>query len=172
MPSGRASERWGRVPVKCFSRYWELQPVPASTWIRAAISDDMAGIFPGLVSDDDAMELFELWLTEPDMPRRCRTISQRALERASRREWHWAMNLCKEIDEAWTHLNGLLVREGVRADRTSLSDYLDAAYTLFQEKLKPDDFKAFEGRLRKLPSGIISKPRMSSKAELLAFAKD
>lgn len=141
--------------------------------MQAAVSPDMADIFPGLVDDSDAEEIFGLWMSEPDMQRRCVNVSRKALERAGGREWHWTLNLIKEINASWTQINGLLVREGVRATRVDLDDYLDAAYTLFAEKLPEKDFKAFETRLRRIPAGSFAmKPRMSSRADLMAFAKD
>lgn len=168
MSSGRRSEY-----VRCFGRYWKLRDAPASEWMQAVLTEDMAGIWPGLVADDDAAELFDLWMSEPDMRRRCLNVSRKALERAGNREWYWTLNLVREITSAWTHLNGKLVREGVRANRTSLDDYLDAAYTMFAELLKEKEFKAFETRLRRIPAGAhLVKPRMSSRADLLAFAKD
>lgn len=142
--------------------------------MQAAISEDMAGIFPGLVADEDSEAIFRLWMSEPDMQGRCVNVSRKALGRASGREWHWSLNMIKEIQESWTQINGKLVRDGVIADRTSLSDYLDAAYTLFAQLLPEKDFKAFETRLRRIPAGsyAVAKPRMSSRADLLAFAKD
>lgn len=141
--------------------------------MQAAISKDMAGIFPGLVEDEDGEQIFGLWMSEPDMQRRCINVSRKALERAGNREWHWSLNLIQEVQASWTQINGRLVREGVRADRVSLPDFLDAAYTLFAQLLPEKDFKAFETRLRKIPAGgMSSKPRMSSRADLLAFAKD
>lgn len=141
--------------------------------MQACLTEDMAGIFPGLVADRDAEEIFTLWMSEPDMQRRCVLVSRKALERAAGREWHWALNMVKEIQGAWTHLNGKLVREGVHATRESFGDYLDAAYTMFAELLPKKDFVAFETRLRKLPTGqFASKPRMSTREDLIAFAKD
>lgn len=171
MPSGRSASDH-RVPVRCFGRYWLLREAPASVWMQAALSEDMADIFPGLVADEDAEQIFGLWMSEPDMQRRCVNVSRKALERAGAREWHWTLNLIKEIQDSWTQLNGKLVREGVRADKTGLSDYLDAAYTLFAELLPEKEKKAFETRLRRLPAGGFAKPRMSSREDLLAFAKD
>jgi hypothetical protein len=141
--------------------------------MQAALSEDMAGVFPGLVAGRDVEEVFGLWMSEPDMQRRCINVSRKALERAGNREWHWTLNMIKEIQAAWTHLNGKLVREGVRATETDLDDYLDAAYTMFAELLKEKEFKAFETRLRRIPGGSLSiRPRMSSRQDLLAFAKD
>lgn len=107
------------------------------------------------------------------MQRRSILVARRALERAGQREWHWTLNLVKEIQDAWTHLNGVLVRHGVRADSTSFPDYLDAAYTTFAELLKPDAFEALNTRLRRIPGGMVMvKPRMSSREDLVKFAKD
>ena len=171
MPSGRSAS--DRVPVRCFGRSWLLRRASASEWMQAALSTDLAGIFPGLVADRDAGEIFGLWMSEPDMQRRCINVSRKALERAANREWHWTLNMIKEIQESWTHVNGKLVREGVRADTENLGNYLDAAYTLFAQILPEKEFKAFETRLRRLPAGGFSgKPRMSSRADLMAFAKD
>lgn len=80
--------------------------------------------------------------------------------------------MIKEIEGSWTHLNGLLVREGVRATRTGLADYLDAAYTLMLNKFDEEKTKALDSRLRRLPSGLIAKPKMSGRAELMKFARD
>lgn len=172
MPSGPASNRWGHVGVRAFGTYWQLLDVPASEWITAATTPDMAGVFPGLVDDAGVAELFDLLLREPDMRQRCVNVSRKALERAGNREWHWTLNLIKEIQGSWTHINGLLVRDGVRASRTSLDDYLDAAYTVFLEKLGEKESKAFETRLRKIPGGFSSKPRMSGASDLKAFARE
>lgn len=143
--------------------------------MEAAVSTDMADVFPGLVEADDAAEMYGLWASEADMAARCARVSQRALGRASGREWHFALNLIKEIQGSWTHLNGLLVREGVRSGKENLADYLDAAYTVFQQRLDPDALKAFDARMRKIPTGsgaAYVKPAMSTRDQLLAFAKD
>ena len=170
MSSGPGSNVW----VHVHGRYWHLRDVPAVDWIHAAVSEDMVGIWPGLVDDADAEQLFDLWMTEPDMRARSSRVARKALERAGNREWHWSLNMIKEIRDSWTYLNGLLVRQGVRADQVNLDDYLDAAYTVFQEKLPGDDLKAFNTRLRKIPAGVgePAKPRMSSRADLMQFAKD
>ena len=139
----------------------------------AAMSEDMSAIFPGLVADRDARDLYQVWAIHENVERRCRLTAQAALGRAAGREWHWALNLIKEAHQSWTYINGKLVREGVRADETSLSDWLDAAFTLFTELYRQDKNaqKAFEMRLRQIPAGS-GKARMSSRADLMAFAAD
>lgn len=133
----------------------------------------MASIFPGMIRNSDAEQMFRLWLDNPDdAKRRCILTARKALERAGRREWHWALNLIKEIEGSWTHLNGALILQGVYADRLSLPDYLDAAYIQFLKLLGENETKAFETRLRKIPGGMMVRPKFSTRDDLLAFAKD
>lgn len=175
MPGERSDEQWGRVPVRCFGRWWYLRDVPAIDWIMATGSDDMAGVFPGLVDDGDGDALFRAVLALPDMQQRCINVSRRALERGSGREWHWTLNFVNEVKKSWPYLNGKLVREGVRADRTRFPDWIDAAYTLLLELTSEKDREPLDRRLRKVPAGMagaVTRPRMSTRAELLAFAKD
>lgn len=170
-----ADEKWGRVPVRCFGRWWHLADVPAVDWIMAAASPDMAGVFPGLVDFEDGAELFRMCLSLPDMQRRCANVSARALERASGgREAHWVANFANEALASWPFLNGPMVRAGVRADATKFADWIDAAYSWLAESLVKKDKEALDNRLRRLPKGVAgtAKPRMSTRAELLAFAKD
>lgn len=141
----------------------------------AAGTDDMAGIFPGFVDDSDGDALFRTVLALPDMQQRCVNVSRRALERGSGREWHWTLNFVNEVKKSWPYLNGKLVREGVRADQTRFMDWIDAAYTLLLELTPEKEREALDRRLRRIPAGsagTMPRPRMSTRAELLAFAKD
>jgi hypothetical protein len=170
MPSAPGSDIW----IRAFGRTWQLRDAPASVWMLGATSPDMAGIFPGLIRGRDAHAMNALWGSHRDVEARCRLAAQRALGYASGREWFWAYNLIKESYKSWTHLNGKLVREGVRADRTPLPDWLDASYTMFHELLHEEAaLKAFDMRLRQVPasSGAVA-VAMSSKTDLMAFAAD
>lgn len=161
-----------RLTVTGFGRRWTVDNPPALAWIHAAMSEDMAGVFPGLVVEDE-QELLQAILTDPDFRIKCQRMAHALLGRGSGREWHWALNLIKESVGSWTHLNGKLVREGVRASSTSLPDWLDAAWTVFVELLDKNERKAFENRLRAIPAidGAV-KPRMSTRSDLMAFASD
>jgi hypothetical protein len=132
----------------------------------------MCGIFPGLVRGRDAADMMDLWLDVPDMQRRCINVSRVALSRESGREWFWAYNLIKECWGSWPYLNGMLVRQGVRADREPLADWLDAAYTLLRELLDEKARLALESRLRQVPRGVKARPVMSSRQDLMGFAAD
>lgn len=133
----------------------------------------MSGVFPGLVRGRDAERLFDLWLDVPDMQRRCINVARVALGRASGREWIWAYNLIREASASWVHLNGSLIREGVDVDKVRLDHWMDAAFTVFMERLEDKAKAGFEARLRMVPKGIGGpRPAMSSKSDLLAFALD
>lgn len=160
------------LTVTGFGRAWIVDNPPALAWIHAVMSDDMAGVFPGLVVGDE-QELFDAILKDPDFQVKCQRMAHAALGRAGAREWYWTRNLIKESVESWTHLNGKLVREGVLASSTSLPDWLDAAWTMFVELYDDKGRKAFENRLRAIPlvAGAV-KPKMSSRSDLMAFAAD
>jgi len=171
MPSARRSER-----VRAFGRTFELRSTSADEWIEAVTSDDMAGVFPGMVRDSDAADLFGLWHTLPDMQRRCINVARVATSRVSGREWFWAVNLTNEALKSWPYVNGMLIRQGVRTDSTEFADWLDAAFTLLREVLDKDARKAFEARLRIVPRGAVGagspRPVMSTRADLVMFAAD
>jgi hypothetical protein len=160
-----------------FGHSWIFVDAPAIDWILGAASPDMAGIFPGLLEEEHVGDAVRLTFTESDVQRRCTDASRIALGRAAAREWMWTYNLIQECLGSWTELNGLLVRAGVRASVEGMPDWVDAAYTVFHDLLGPDQNKwtAFEGRLRRTPKGLNvakSAVRMSTRADLLAFAAD
>jgi hypothetical protein len=175
MPAGPGGDRFGRVGVRAFGRDWLLRDVPAIDWIMGASSHDLAGIFPGLVSDVDARAAVGLWLSgSDDLEIRHIRTGRVALERAGRREWTWTYNLIQECLGSWTIVNGTLVRQGVRADSENLADWLDAAYTMMRELYATDKdaHTAFENRLKAVPKDALGTmtPKMSGRAALLEFA--
>jgi hypothetical protein len=67
----------------------------------------------------------------------------------------------------------MLVRQGIRADRVSLPDWLDAAYTLLMELYHDKKERtALDSRLQRIPKDALGsvRPRFSSRDDLLAFA--
>lgn len=161
--------------VTCVGQPWRLKTVSAERWVKAVLVPEMAGVFPGLLRNKDTLRFFDLWDEYPDMPRRCMNVSMVALGRASRREWHWAYNMIQSAAQSWPQVNGLLVRQGVRADSESLHNWIDACYTLIMERKSDDEKATFDNILTRTPKFAIAagvKPRMSSRAELLAFAAD
>lgn len=105
---------------------------------------------------------------------RCLNVSYAALGRASGRDWLWSLNLIQECWDAWIQVNGILVREGVRADQENLADWLDAAYSLLVERTDKAGREALDLRLRKTPKGVshLIVPPMSTREDLMSFARD
>lgn len=134
----------------------------------------MSGLFPGLVRAADAERIFDLLLELPEAQRRCTNVARVALARASGREWSWSYNLIEECAKSWPYINGMLVRQGVRAVDEPLADWLDSAYTLLRELYGDKERDALESRLRRVPRGAVMpvKKPMSTRAELMAFGAD
>jgi hypothetical protein len=119
--------------------------------------------------------MVDQWLEVPDMQRRCINVARVALGRASGREWYWAYNLILKCVESWPYINGMLVRQGVRADTEPLADFLDAAYTLMRELRDDKGRTALDSELSRIPKDAIAsgiKPKMSGRGDLMAFARD
>lgn len=168
MPSAPVSEP---IVVTCLGRVWILPGHSAWDWILAVFDDeDLTRVFPGMVDDDDVEEMFVAQMTVADIDRRCVNVARVALGRASGREWWWTVNLIKEVLKSWTIINGYLVRHGVRASETSLSDWLDAAYTQLREMVDDKERAALEMRLKIPPRNTTAV--ITTRAALLAFAAD
>lgn len=173
MPGVRRS-RWKSVVVTCAGQSFRLRAAPAADWIFGALSPDLSGVFPGLVRDGDIRRVYDLWSELPDMQVRCLNVSYAALGRAGGRDWFWVLNLIQECWENWTQVNGILVRQGVRADEEGLTDWLDAAYSMLMERLDGKGRDALNMRLMKTPQGVAAlvTPPMSTRDDLMAFARD
>ena len=164
------------VTVTCLKYPYRLREASAYDWITATRSPDMCLIFPGLIDDEDAEVMFEAQIACPDIRTRCVNVARVALGRESGREWHWTYNLIDEAWKSWPHVNGNLLRQGVNSSEVTLADWVDAAFSFLATLGSEQDQAAFDARLRRIPrdaqGSVVSVPRMSSRAELLAFAAD
>lgn len=164
-----------RIHVTAFGRGWFLRRAVASEWVAACSGPELAGVFPGLVRDGDIPAIWESMLGVPDFDRRCANVARVALAQGSGREWWWAYNMITEAKAAWVHLNGELILHGVNADTTNLPDWLDAAYVQMSKLLAGDKEAQtrFNNRLGRVPTGVKGvRPKMSSRSDLQAFARD
>ena len=141
-------------------------------WVRACHEPTLADVFPGQLRDSDIPAVFESALHDPDFDRRCHLAARAALERATGREWWWAYNLIGEARSGWIVVNGRLMLAGISAHDTNIADWLDAAFVSIMMSLDESGQKRLESRLRKIPAGVAARPKMSSKADLLAFARE
>lgn len=176
VPSSNAFEyiRPSIITVTAFKQSWTLVDGPAYDWIGAAAMDldHLSGVFPGLVAED---HLDDLWayVLSGDFDKRCELAARAALGRAAGKDWWWASNMIKKILSGWAVINGIMIREGVRAQDVSLADYMDAFYSLMWERSKEEDRLKLDVELNTLPAGVrVRQSSAARKAMLARFAAD
>lgn len=149
--------------------------MPASVWLDALRDDTehLTGIFPGLVDDDSVDHMLSLWLEIPDAGKRCELAARKLLARAARMDWVWAWNLMRLCLRGWLFINGMLLRQAIRADQMPLNDWLAAAYTLIYESKDEGGRVAFEQELSTPPRGVrLVVPAAVQHQGAIAFAMD
>jgi hypothetical protein len=154
---------------------WDIRHGNALDWIQAVAADvkGLSGVFPGMIGDDGAAAMLDLLLTLPDAEQRRERTARKVLGRAGGRDWWWTCNLIGKIVGSWTYVNGMLIREGVKASEHSLPDWLDAAYTRLWEGCDDQGRVAFETELMIPPAGVrVAATLAEQKRGALAFAAD
>lgn len=149
--------------------------MPASVWIHALRDDPdhLSGIFPGLVSDESVDHLLSLWPNFDDADIRCELAARRLLARAAGMDWVWAWNLMRLCLRGWVYINGMLLRQSVRASELTLSDWLMAAYTLIYESKDEAGRVSLETELMVPPRGVrLIIPAAVQHQGAMAFALD
>lgn len=172
MPSElRFDEHW----IRAFEASWRIPGRCAADWLRAVRADPehLAGIFPGLVADECADLMLDVWLEFGDAGDRCERAARKLLGRAAGMDWVWAFNLMRLCLRGWLFVNGTLLRQGVDASQMSLSDWLMAAYTLIYEGKDETGRLALESELSTPPAGVrLVIPAAIQHRAALAFALD
>jgi hypothetical protein len=172
MPSAlRSSEN----EVTAFDTVWHVEADTAAQWLAAFRADDehLAGIFPGLLVDDDVDRMSQMWLEYDDAAARCERAARKLLSRASGMDWVWAYNLMQISLRGWLYVNGVLLRQNVNSHSTSLSDWLMAAYTMLYEGRDETGRVALETEMMTPPRGVrLVIPASVQHQGALAFAMD
>lgn len=151
-----------------------LQAHTAAQWLGAIALDpqNLAGVFPGLIADDDLETMEHIMSTHPDYEQRWIWAARTALERAGGRDWWWVRNMCHQALGTWMYTNGILVRQGV-CTATAFPDWLDACYTLWWAGASEEDRIKLDLKLGMPPAGVALKQSRSATKEMLgAFAAD
>lgn len=87
--------------------------------------------------------------------------------------WVWAWNLMRLCLRGWLYINGMLLRQSVRADELSLPDWLMAAYTMIYEGRDEAGRIALESELMTPPQGVrLNIPAAEQHRAAMAFALD
>lgn len=152
-----------------------LGAVSASQWLGAIAMDqeNLAGIMPGLIADDDLDVMEQIMQTHPDVEQRWTNAARMALQRAGGRDWWWTLNLAKHCLGTWIYTNGLLLRQGVDSRTMGLPDWLDACYTLYWQNASEQDQMKLDMQLSVRPKGVRIRQSRAQMTEMVnAFAAD
>lgn len=135
--------------------------------------DNLQGIMPGLISEDDLEVMEQIVDSHPDFAQRWVNAARTALGRAAGRDWWWALNLSRHALGTWIYVNGMLLRQGVDSKKISYPDWLDACYTLFWQNASQEDQKKLDAMLGIPPQGVAVRRSKAATTQMLnEFAAD
>jgi hypothetical protein len=152
-----------------------LEATVASHWLGAIAVDreNLAGVMPGLIDEDDLETMCELMRDVADIQTRWQWAARTALGRAAGRDWWWALNLCRRALDTWMHTNGILLRQHVDAKAMNLSDWLDACYTLYWQNGDEEARMKLDLELGMRPKGLsVRESPGHTRAMMADFAAD
>ena len=135
--------------------------------------DNLSGVMPGSVAENDIDAMYHLTMSDPDIERRWTNAARVAVGRAAGRDWWWAVNLARKAIGGWQYLNGKLLLSGVSARHMPLHDWLDACYMMLWTGCDDNGRTRLDTELSMLPAGVrIRQSAEQKKAMLAAFAAD
>jgi len=164
-----------QVTVTVAGRPFTLSATTAAQWLGAmAIDlDNLYGLVPGLIDDEDLDEMDRLARTHPDIAQRWFWAARTALGRAGGRDWWWTHNLCRKALSVWMYINGTLVRQNVDSRKTGLPDWLDACYMMLWSGGDEEGRIKLDLELNTRPRGLpVGQSRQDVKAMMAQFAAD
>lgn len=163
------------VTVRIAGHPFVLDADNASQWLGAIALDleDLAGIMPGLVREDDLDAMARLMDEHPDIEDRWRHGARTALGRGAGRDWWWALNLATKSLKTWIYINGILLRQGVDAKKMPFADWLDACYSMLWQNCDEEHQLKLDMELSMRPKGVaIATSRAATRAMMAQFAAD
>lgn len=164
-----------QVVVRVGGHPFTLTATTAAQWLGAIATDmdNLCGIMPGLVHDDDLDVMCDLIDTHPDIETRWTNAARVALGRAGGRDWWWTRNLAREALGTWIYTNGLLLHRQVNSRQMPLPDWLDACYTLYWQGGDDESRLKLDMKLNMRPRGVATHQSASQTRSMMAqFAAD
>lgn len=161
-----------RIKVHFAGYNWELEATTAADWLGAIATDfdHLSGVFPGLVLESTIDQMMEV-LHDRQNHSSLEEVARNVIQAVGGRDWWWTVNLTRKALGSWMHINGFLVRQGVRCDSVIMPDWLDACYTFLWERADENAKIALDLELSTAPLGI--KPNALQTKQMLAdFAAD
>lgn len=170
-----AALRPSAVSVTVAGIGFTLDASTASHWLGAMALDldNLYGIMPGLIADDDLDTMHEVMATHPDIADRWRYAAQVALGRAAGRDWWWALNLSRKALGTWIYTNGILLRQNVDAKTMQLGDWMDACYSLYWQNANEEERMKLDMSLSMRPRGMAIRQTKADVRKMVSdFAAD
>lgn len=135
--------------------------------------ENLHGIMPGLIADDDLEPMLSLVESCPDIADRWWHAARTALGRGGGRDWWWTLNLSRRALGGWMYINGILLRQGIDAKAVSYPDWLDACYTMLWQGCDEEHQMKLDMELSMRPRGIVvAQSRQAVRKMLADFAAD
>lgn len=163
------------VTVTVAGHPFALEAATAAQWIGAIAMDteNLYGIVPGLIRDEDLEVMYQLMQDHPDIETRWRHAARTALGRGGGRDWWWSKNLSTKALGSWMYINGVLLRQGVDAKKTNFPDWLDACYTMLWQLCDEEHQIKLDFQLCLPPPGVsVHQSAASTRKMSEAFAAD
>lgn len=167
--------RPAQVSVTVAGHPFALTATSASQWLGALALDqeNLAGIMPGLIEDEDLDAMEQIIASYPDYEKRWLNAARMAVQRAGGRDWWWTFNLAKQALGTWIYTNGLLLRQNVDSRTMILGDWLDACYTLYWQNASEQDQMKLDMQLSMRPKGVAVRQSRQQVIQMVnAFAAD
>jgi len=135
--------------------------------------DNLAGVFPGSIGDDDVDAMYHLAMSDPDIDRRWRNAARVGVGRGSGRDWWWSVNLIRKALGGWPYINGKLLLAGVSARDLPLPDWLDACYMMIWSGCDEQNRIKLDLELSMPPAGVALRQSKAAKVKMAeSFAAD
>lgn len=155
-------ERAGRLPLTLDGDDYEIPALPARAWILAHLDEDPLAIFPGLLPDEDDVDVLLDAVEDPDdelTAQRCTDIGLALLGQAAG-GWRWweADRLIHVAIAGWHYLDGHAARRGVDLLALPLDRFCAAVYSWRIENAPEKDRNEFERWLRDPPVDLVEDP--------------
>lgn len=151
-----ASLRPWSITVTVGGQDYTIPALPASAWLEVLLAPQVQvlGILPGLLDDEDGVELaMRLAEDEVDLDE-VYQASLDAVAVAGGRSWWWCLSFAAGMGVAWNTLSGHLILSGVDWDKLSLAAFFDAAYALISRGIPKEKLQLLDLELNSPPPGV------------------
>lgn len=139
------------IDVEIGPGVYTIPALPAADWVATVARNDALGIVPGLLLDEDQLEVYDLIEDEVVPLADFETLARHALEAAAGRPWWEAQHLVIGAVQSWDVIGGRLINTGVDLHRISLGAFCNAIYAMAIDGMDKKDRMKFDNDLKRPP---------------------